>query len=174
MPRIPEGGRRSEATRPPRIRGYAGVPNPSSTPQSPAKRGVGLGRALGLYVDAAGELGLLDFSHQFGYCEGLIAVRAQPANAHARHEGAKILTALYPELAYITGGALINGDGAPGLRSVNNGTARQLLVASAVGEMLAPHRTIDPPTFWHESTRADRTSALGCRVAYRRAIVAPR
>ena len=87
-------------------RGYAWVPNPSSAPQSPTKRGVGLGRALGLYVDAAGELGLLDSSHQFGYCEGLITMRVQFANAEVRHEGATILTSLYPELAYITRRAL--------------------------------------------------------------------
>ncbi len=173
MPRIPTRGQRSAATRPPRVRGYAGVPNPRSTPQSPAKRGVGLGGALGSYTDTAGELGLLDFSHQFGYCEGLITMRAQSADANARHEEATITAALNAEFAHPTRGALVNTGTAAGFTQPNHGATRQSLVPSAIGHMLAFHRTIDPPTAGQELTPADRTSPLGCRVAYRRAIVAP-
>ena len=92
-------------------------------------------------------------------------MRVQFANADVRHEGATILTSLYPELTYITGETLINGDGPQGSRSVNNGTARQLLVPPTVCDMLASQRTVDPPTFWHELTRPDKPSPMASRLS---------
>ncbi len=58
-------------------------------------------------------------------------MRVQFANAEVRHEGAAILTSLYPELAYITGGTLVNTGTAAGLAQPNYGTSRQLLVSPA-------------------------------------------
>ena len=100
---------------------------------------------VGLWAFISIPLGLLDLSEEFGYCEGLIAVRAQPANADARHEGAAIVTALYAEFTYPTGGALVNADTAAGLilTPSNHGAARQPLVPSAVRSMLVSHRTVD-------------------------------